>query len=213
MRSKSFTRSIAGFGFLLLFLLATFARPASAQSDEAAKPDTKTAVSKLSVWPESLSYNVNIDKGVFSETKHFNITNKGTVPLKVVVSSSSNPAYVIKSGGGTATIPGRVKGGKAEQPSTVEVEFIPNGPVKSENGTIGVISDATSGKKFAIVALSGKSRNWKRQSPTARATATKTETATPTVTATATPTKTPPAAATATRTATPPPTRTATTTP
>src|ERR1700733_6669515 len=155
MRSRSFTLPIAGFGFLLLFLVTPFVRPALAQSDEAAPPDTKIGTSKLFVWPQSLSYNVNIDKGVFGETKHFNITNEGTVPLKVVVNSPSNPAYVIKSGAGTATIPGKVKGSKVAHLSTVDVEFIPNGPVKSASGTIGVISDATTGKNFAIVALKG----------------------------------------------------------
>ena len=208
MSSKTFSRSIAGLSFPLLFLLATFAHPASAQSDQAATPDTKTDVSRLSVWPESLSYNVNLDTGALSETKHFHITNEGTMPLKVVVNSPSNPAYVIKSGGGTATIPGKVRGNKAEHPSNVEVEFIPNGPVKSANGTINLISDATSGKNFAIVRLSGKSRQ-RLQTRTATATATATKTATATRTATATMTPTVVATATATTT----PTTTATTTP
>src|SRR6202046_3135742 len=207
MRCKSFTLSIAGLGFLLLFLLTPFVRPALAQSDEAAPPDTKTAISKLSVWPQSLSYNVNINKGVFSETKHFNITNEGTVPLKVVVNSPSNPAYVIKSGAGTATIPGKVKGGKAAHLSTVEVEFIPKGPVKNDDGTIGVMSDATTGKKFAVVALKGKSR-LRPRTPIATATAT----ATTTPTATATSTRTAPGTATATATQTSTPTATATVT-
>src|ERR1700722_14209086 len=104
MRAKSSTRSIAGLSFSVIFLLAAFV-PAWAQADEPALSDSKTAVSKLSVSPKSLSYNVNLDKGVLSETKHFHITNEGTVPLKVVVNSPSNPDYVIRSGGGTATIP------------------------------------------------------------------------------------------------------------
>lgn len=157
MRFKSFIRSIASLSLSSLVLLAALACPALVQSDEAA-PDIKTAFSKLSVTPKSLSYNVNINKGVFSETKHFHITNEGTVPLKVVVNTPSNPAYVVRSGGGTTTIPGKVKGSKAEHLSTVDVEFIPNGSVKSENGTIGVISDATSGKKIAIVALNGRTK-------------------------------------------------------
>ena len=143
-----------------------------AQSDEAA-PDIKTAFSKLSVTPKSLSYDININMGVFSETKHFHITNEGTVPLKVVVNTPSNPAYVVRSGGGTTTIPGKVKGSKAGHLSTVDVEFIPNGSVKSDNGTIGVISDATSGKKFALVALNGKSKKWLNPTATATATATR----------------------------------------
>ncbi len=217
MRFKSFIRSIASLSLSSLVLLAALACPALVQSDEAA-PDIKTAFSKLSVTPKSLSYNVNINKGVFSETKHFHITNEGTVPLKVVVNTPSNPAYVVRSGGGTTTIPGKVKGSKAEHLSTVDVEFIPNGSVKSENGTIGVISDATSGKKIAIVALNGRTKKGGRNpTVTATATATKiatatrtaTPTATPTVPATATATKTPTATATATRTATASATRTA----
>ena len=85
MRAKSSTRSIAGLSFSVIFLLAAFV-PAWAQADEPALSDSKTAVSKLSVSPKSLSYNVNLDKGVLSETKHFHITNEGTVPLKVVMS-------------------------------------------------------------------------------------------------------------------------------
>jgi hypothetical protein len=61
MRFKSFTRSIGGLGFSLLFLIAAFARPALAQSDEDASPDSRTAVSKLSVSPKTLSFSVDID--------------------------------------------------------------------------------------------------------------------------------------------------------
>jgi hypothetical protein len=86
MRSKSFTRSIAALSFSLLFLIAAFARPASAQSDQAASPDkAKPPVSKLSVSPTTLSYSVDIDKGKFTEAKHFNIANKGTLPMTVTV--------------------------------------------------------------------------------------------------------------------------------
>ncbi len=74
---KSFTRSIATLSFSLLFLIAAFARPALAQSDQDASPDTKKAVSKLSVSPTTLRYSVNLDKAT-SEIKDFTIKNTGT---------------------------------------------------------------------------------------------------------------------------------------
>ncbi len=69
-RFISFMRSIPCLSFSLLFLIAAFARPALAQSDQASSPKTKTAVSKLSVSPTTLSYSVNLDKAT-TETKHF----------------------------------------------------------------------------------------------------------------------------------------------
>src|SRR5208337_3636978 len=188
---KSLTRSIAALSVSLLFLLAVFARPALAQSDDDASPDkTKTPVSKLSVSPKTLSYSVNIDKGQFNETQHFAIKNNGTLPLLVTVgapSDAKNYVIVFPSAispvGGTLTIPGS----KSQQ---VEVEFVPHGPGKNVDGTIAVGSNATSGPNSATVNLHGNATQ-KKPTPTATATAT----ATATTTATATP-------ATATATAT-----------
>src|SRR5208282_112824 len=124
--NKLVARPIAGLSFSLLFLIVAFARPALAQSDQDASPESKTAVSKLSVSPTTLNYSVNIDKGVFNETKHFTITNNGTLALDETVGAPTNPDYVITSGGGSSTIPGKAKGVKNSL--TVDVEFIPTGP-------------------------------------------------------------------------------------
>ena len=84
---KSLTRSIAALSFSLLFLLAAFARPALAQSDDDASPDnSKTPVSKLSVSPTTLDYAViNLDKQKLHETKHFEIKNTGKATLDDLV--------------------------------------------------------------------------------------------------------------------------------
>jgi len=118
--NKSFTRSIASLSFALLFLIAAFARPALAQSDDDASPDKgKTPVSKLSVSPTTLSYSVDIDKGKFSEIKHFTIKNTGTATLdNLAVGAPSSSDYVITSGAVPSTI-------AAKGSLTVEVEFIP----------------------------------------------------------------------------------------
>jgi len=203
--NKSFARPIAALGFSLLFLIAAFAGPALAQSDQDASPDkAKPPVSKLSVSPTTLSYSVNIDKGIFSETKHFTIKNTGTLAagLAVTVFPPSSSDYVITSGGGLNTI-------AAKGSLVVNVEFIPHGPA-TDNGTIAITSNATSGKQDATVKLKGKATQ-KKPTPTATATATATVTSTPTSTVTATPTvtltplpsTTPKASPSATPTATP----------
>jgi hypothetical protein len=92
--------------------------------------------------------------------------------LKVVVKSPSNPCYVITSGGGLITIPGKMKGSKANV-IAVNVKFIPDGRVTSDNGSIGITSDATSGKSLAAVHLKGR---FKQKNPTPMATATVTAT-------------------------------------
>lgn len=124
MRSESLTRSIAGLSFSLLFILAAFARPALAQSDDDSSPESKTAVSKLSVSPKSLSYSVNLDSKVTSkltEIKHFTIKNGGTLTLDgVAVGTPSNPDYVI-----TSSVPSTIAG-KAKL--TVDVKFTPTEP-------------------------------------------------------------------------------------
>ena len=100
--NRSLTRSAACITFSCLLLIAVFARPALAQSsDDATSPDSKTPVSKLSVSPLTLSFNVNIDKGVFDQTKSFKIKNGGTIPLHVTVGAPSNPDFVITSGQGS----------------------------------------------------------------------------------------------------------------
>ncbi len=188
---------------LAVFLIAAFARPALAQSDQDASPDkAKPPVSKLSVSPTTLSYSVNLDK-VITETKHFTIKNTGTLAagLAVTVGAPSSPDYVITSGGGSNTI-------AAKGSLVVDVEFIPHGPA-TDNGTIAISSNATSGKQDATVKLKGKATQKK---PTPTATATATASSTPTATATATPTATRTATATPTQTATPSATATKTAT-
>jgi len=185
---KSLTRSLAALSFSVLFFLGAFVRPALAQSDEAASSDSKAAISKLSVSPKSLSYSVDIDKGKFSETLHFSISNKGTLPLAVTVGAPTDAKnYVIQfppaisPAGGTLTIAGSMS-------QEVDVEFIPHGPGKNEGGTIGITSNATSGESSATVDLKGSAT---QKNPTPTATATATPTASPTATtATATPTET-----------------------
>ncbi len=201
-RSKNpiaFAGSIAGLSFSLLFLLAAFAHPALAQSDQAASPDkTKTPVSKLSVSPTTLSYSVNLDKAT-TETKHFTIKNTGTATLdNLTVGTPSSPYYVITSGAVPSTI-------DPKGSATVDVEFIPHGPA-TDDGTIPITSGATSGKQDATVTLKGKATQ-KKPTPTATATATSTPTstvtATPTVTLTPLPSTTPKASPSATATFTP----------
>ncbi len=198
---NSFMRSIARLTFALLFLLTAFARPALAQSDQASSPKTKTAVSKLSVSPTTLSYSVNPDKAT-TETKHFNIKDTGTLALDVTVGVPTSPDYKITSGGGSSTI-------AAKGSLPVVVEFKPIGKGTCD-GTIAITSGATSGKSTATVTLRGKARQ-KKPTPTATATATATVTATPTLTPTPpTPTPTPP---TPTVSVTPTPSPSATCTP
>ena len=204
MRFKWFMRSMAGLSFSLVFLLNLLAVSALAQSDEPVSPDTKKLVSRLSVSRTSLSYHVNMDKGESSQTKHFDIWNDGTMPLKVVVNSPSNHAFVVTSGASATTIPGTVKGRKPNI-LRVYVEFISNGPFRKADATIGIASDATSGKNFATVKLKGESRREK-------STPTRTATSTPTATASGTVSVTPTATATATRTPTATPTATASST-
>ncbi len=153
-RFKSITRSIAGLSFSLLLVLAASARPALTQSDEDAPPDGKAAVSKLSISATTLIYDLNLDKKT-SETRHFTITNDGKLPLDVSVGPPSNPHYVITSGGGDTTIPGKGEGG-SESSIAVDVEFTPDEPGKNVDGTILITSSATSGPTRASVDLHGK---------------------------------------------------------
>ena len=125
-----------------------------------------------------MSYSVDIDKGKFNETQHFSISNKGTLPLEVTVGAPTDAKnYVILSppaispAGGTLTIAGSMS-------QQVNVEFIPQGPGKNEDGTIGITSNATSGASSATVGLKG-SATQKNPTPTATATATPTVTPTP----------------------------------
>jgi hypothetical protein len=171
---KSLTRSIAALSFSLLFLLAAFARPALAQSDDDASPDSKTAESKLSVSPKSLSFDVNLDSKVTSkltETKHFTIKNTGKVTLDdLIVGTPTNSDYLI-----TTTVPSTID---PKGSLKVEVEFTPKGS-GTDDGTIAITSGATSGKTSATVELKGKATQ-KKPTPTATATATPTATQTPT---------------------------------
>lgn len=183
--NKSFTRSIATLSFSLLFLIAAFARPALAQSDQDASPDTKKAVSKLSVSPTTLRYSVNLDKAT-SEKKRFTIKDTGTATpggalgLDVTVGAPSKSGYVITSGGGSSTI--APKGSL-----TVEVKFTPTGK-GTDDATIAITSNATSGKSVATVHLDGKAT---QKEPTPTATATVTATPSPTPTPAACPTASP----------------------
>jgi hypothetical protein len=196
MRFNSFTRSIATLSFSLLFVLAAFARPALAHSDDAL-PDSKTAVSKLSVSPTSLSFNVNLDKVTY-ETKHFSITNKGTLPMTVTVGASTGtdasdytivfPPILSHGAGGTLTLPA----GIAQE---VDVSFSPTGADKKLDASISIANistGSTTGPTSVTVELKGKATQ-KKPTPTATATstATATVTATPTPSMTPTPTPTP----------------------
>src|SRR5208337_4812742 len=207
---KSLTRTIAAISFSLLLWLAAFARPALAQSDDNASPDSKTAVSELSVSPTTLSYSVNLDKAT-TQTEHFTLKNSGTLPLdNLNVGAPSNPDYRISS-----SVPSAIAGKGSLK---VAVEFIPTGKGTAD-ATISITSSATKGKQDATVHLKGKATQKKptptatataTATPTSTATATSTVTATATATDTATPTATATATATLTATATPTPTDTAT---
>jgi len=171
MHFKLFTRLIGGLGFSMLFVLAAFAPPALAQSpDDDASPDkTKTAVSELSVSPTTLTYTVNLDTAT-SETEHFTIKDQGSAALDVTVNPPSGTDaadYVITSGGGSNTIPGKAKG--SQNSLTVDVEFTPDGTAKNVDATIDITSDATKGKKLATVHLHGKAEQ-KKPTPTPTAT-------------------------------------------
>lgn len=202
--TESSARSFAGLGLSLLLLLA-FAPPGLAQSDAA--PGSKTPVSKMKVSPAALKFNVDIDKGVFSETRDLKITNEGTAELtNVMVGAPTNNHYTITSNqGGPFTIPGKVSGSTANV-LMVAVKYTPHGPIKNDNGTIEITSGATSGKSAATVKLNGKSEQ-KHPTPTVSATATATPTPTQTATATQTATGTPTMTATG---GTPTPTATST---
>lgn len=192
---KSIMRQIPALGLPPLFLLAALARPASAQLDQDSSPAAKTAESRLSVSPKRLTYSVNLDKGKFSETRHFQIKNDGALTLEITVGAPSNPDYTITSSV-PSTIAGKGRGSKNSV--TVDVEFAPRGPGKDADGTIYITSSATSGLSSVTVGLHGEA---KQKRPTPTATPTATATATPTATASATPTASP--TATPTRTATP----------
>ena len=205
MRDSGTGVRIGALAITLAILLAAFARPALAQSDQDALPDSKTAVRKLSVSPTTLKFSVNLDKAT-SATGDFTIKNGGTLTLDdLTVGTPSNPDYVI-----TSSVPGTIAG---KGSLTVDVKFTPSGP-GTVDATIAITSSATSGKKDATVHLNGKATQ-KKPTPTATATptATPTATATATKTATATATATPTATATSTATSTATLTATATATP
>ena len=146
---------------LAVFLLAAFAPPALAQLDDDASPDSKTAVSELSVSPTRLSYSVNLEKAT-SETKHFTLTNTGALALEVTVNapagtdasdySISGPG--LTASGGTIPIPGKVKNSKANIVE-IDVTFAPTGAGKKLDATILVTNTGTKGKQSDTIKLSG----------------------------------------------------------
>jgi len=154
-------KSFASLSAALCFLTA-FEPSALAKSDDHAWPDTKTAVSKLSVSSKTLSYLVDFDKGESTETRRFTIKNEGALALQVTVDPPSNGDYVITSGGGQTTIPGKIKG--SNNSLTVDVEFTPHGPGKNIEGSIQITSNGTSGKSSANVNLQG-SATQKKSTP------------------------------------------------
>ena len=94
-----------------------------------------------------------------------------------MVGAPSNSDFVITSGQGSSTIPGKVKGSSANI-LVVQVEFTPKGPIKNDDGTIAITSDASNpAKQNKTVKLKGKATQKK---PTATSTATATATATAT---------------------------------
>lgn len=240
MHFKLVTRLITAISIFVLFILAVDMHGVLAQSEPAPSSESKTAASKFSVSPRTLSYSINFDKRKFFQNKYFVIKNVGTAGLAFIVSPPSSTDYVIASpaalspGGGQVAIPGIAKGNKNS--IRVGVEFLPVGPGKNISGTIRITSQASGGTSLATIKLLGTAIQ-KNPTPTATATATSTPRATPTVTATSTPratptptskptptakstttptttrTPTPTATATSTRTPTATPTRTATATP
>jgi len=188
---------IGALAITLAILLAAFARPASAQLDQDASPESKQAVSKLSVSPTTLSYSVNLDSKVTSkltETEHFTIKNTGKATLNdIFVPEASDTHYTVTPGWPTSLLAGKS--------APVDVTFIP-----TEKGTVDahmtVEAGATSGKTSVTVELKGKATQ-KKPTPTATATATSTATATPTPSTTRTPTGSMTPTATPTATCTP----------
>ncbi|HUY28014.1 MAG TPA: PQQ-binding-like beta-propeller repeat protein [Candidatus Binataceae bacterium] len=175
-RYRSLAWFTAGLAFSLVLLLAALTRLALAQSDEYSSPDAKAPVSKLEVSPKKLSYSGYLDQGKFSETKHFEIKNNGTLALELTVGAPTASSYVITSGGGATTIPGKGKG--TNNILTVDVEFNASEPLKNVDGTISISSNATSGKTLATVALHAnvKQKKQKKAPPPATPTATPTPT-------------------------------------
>jgi hypothetical protein len=179
---------VTAVSFSLLFLLAAFARPAIAQSDENATSDSGTPGSRLYVSTESIDYHVNIDTGMTSETRHFQIENKGRLALHVTVGSPSGGNFVITApplvtpAGGTITIAGKEAGKDSVQ--KVAVQFNADGPGRNIDATIAITSDATKGPTSATIKLHANARQ--NATPTATLTATPTMTPTPTPTPTAT---------------------------
>ena len=160
----SFTRSVASLSFLLLLLIAAFARPALAQSADDASPDSSTAVSQLSVSPTALTYSVNLGKAS-SETKHFTLTNTGTLELSVSVNAPAGTDagdYTISgpgltASGGTILVPGKVNGSNANIVE-VGVAFSPTAAGKNLDATILVTNNGSRGKTSDTIKLAGSAK-------------------------------------------------------
>jgi hypothetical protein len=195
MRFRSFTRLAIPGSLSFLLLLVSFARPAIAQPDEDAVPDSGTPVSRLSVSPKSIDYHVNIDKGITSETRHFYIKNQGTLALDVTVGPPSDKNFVITAppqlapAGGKITILGKEKGSK-DNVQEVAVKFNANGPGKNLEATIAIASNATTGPTSVTVKLHANAVQ-KNATPTVTPTPTMTPTPSPTPTRSPTPTLSP----------------------
>jgi hypothetical protein len=198
--SDSFKRSIASLTFTLILVLAAFSLPALARSDnDISQKKTTSPVSSLSVKPTKLKFSVNLDTSTLTQSKSFTIKNKGSLAagLNVDIGAPSSSEYTITSGGGMSTV-------SAGGSLTVDVEFKPT--VKgTDDGTISITSNATSGKTAATVKLSGKASQ-KKPTPTTTATPTPTPTGVGHPTATPTPTPTPTPSRTPTPTPSPTPT-------
>ena len=217
MRVGSFSRSIAGLVFLLLFVLTAFARPALAQSDEASSPDVKHP--KLEVSPKALAFG-EIVVGLTSPSQTITLTNNSgsfAIPITnirvklpfIKVSTTCTTGISVDSScdiliAFKPTATGKVRLGKGV---TISGAF-KNSPVfiKLEGTGVSGPTPTPTGSPLPTPTATSTSTS------TATATSTATSTATATLTATATSTATVTSTATATSTSTSSNTPTATAT-
>src|ERR1700723_3201143 len=185
MRIRSFTRSIAGLAFLLVFLLTAFAHPALAQSDDASSPDVATSPDanakhpKLRVSPkEPLKFgDVTVGTTSLPQTVTLiNTSNSKAIPL----SSIRVKLPFIKVKIGTTCVLGVPAGGTCD----ISIAFKPTveGSVALNHGL--TVSGAFKNSPI-FYQLKGTGENGPTPTP-----ATPTPSGTPTTTITATPSPT-----------------------
>ena len=207
MRFKSFSRSVTGLTFLVLLLLATFARPALAQSSDVTPDHKGPKPPKVSFSNKKLGFG-QIFVGDTSGPQFETITNDSSTTAVSITDITANSPFFISSNNCGDTL-------DAGASCEVGVEFEPTkkGKVKAKKG-LNFTDSAQKSPQHIELQGDGVIQTQPTPTATATETATPTQTATATGTPTLTPTSTPSpsATATATNTATATATNTATAT-